>query len=421
MYLMPTLEDAILKLKVFIECKDIAEIIENLSTTLVSKEIDYKLIGSIRKKLNQILLDKQHDVTCKNGLLLKDVAYEALLSVAKGFPNNENDPISLEKINDQDQVVISTGDQFDIRSLVNYYNKNPIKAFYNPLTNLPLSERDSQHIKFIAAQTGNPIHTNTSVSLHFSIEEIQEIGYQIATGYSEAYQSIRVDHSFFRHNNGTNPVYINRGDMNFHLRSATESSISNGFFGGICRASISAAKVGMLGSLSTQFLHPVVIGLFGTLTHDEQLSYALTAACQSKLYYSSYFLLSMYEHAEVVGNFLGYTFLAGLAVEFFCSSRFGDILRRTSADPVKYRLILTSCILTLAALVTALTAVRIDPSITAKATFNYSFYIRLITAAAVSMAHSTIVGGVLGGSFYCLEKTLENIEGRNDNFHIPII
>lgn len=390
---MSPLSGVIEKLKVFIEFNEIPEAIECLTKQSDPEKINHHLIELTRKKLNKILLSEQFKTTSKKGLLLKDVVYDALIALAKIFPNNDEDPISLESIDEPYKIFISTGHQFDIRSLVLYYHTKPNRAFYNPFTNLPLSEQDKKHVLLFATQAVTRIGTNPLISSQMPIEEGRS---------ANAYRSSRVDHSFFRPNRG-------------NLTTTPDNSVANHFFSRIIQASIMHAHNSTLSYLSLQLVLSTVLYSLDA----KQFSESVWGAHAFNLHPSTYFLLSMYEHAEFSGNALNLVLLIMFTIKFFQNDQLREIVRKASLDPIKYGQIATISIFTIATLGIAWGATEIDPSLTKNLVGNHSFLIQLIAKLALCISHSTVTRGVLATSFSCLIKTLENIAEIDENSQRP--
>ncbi|MBI5448507.1 MAG: hypothetical protein HY939_07290 [Gammaproteobacteria bacterium] len=97
-------------------------------------------IAELRNQLNTIIADDTNNAIRKGNTSYADVAYNTLLALAEFSPLNEDDPITLESINANDRVVVSSGHQFNITALAEWVKTK--KEFVNPLTNLVFEPRD---------------------------------------------------------------------------------------------------------------------------------------------------------------------------------------------------------------------------------------------------------------------------------------
>ena len=130
---MPTLEDALLKLKIFIEYKDLPEIIENLSTILISKEIDYKLIDFIRKKqLSPTPFD-----------LLQDNLDNATVNIQSDLPDPEESLINRQKIAALKDIVSQLKPRYKALIELRYYKEYSYEEISSEL-NLPIGTVKAQ-------------------------------------------------------------------------------------------------------------------------------------------------------------------------------------------------------------------------------------------------------------------------------------
>lgn len=130
-------------------------------------------IEFLRREFDNIVNDANITNIELENLSLTDTAYRALLALADHYPTNDIDPMTLEEFDEEDRVNISTGQQFNIITLIDYHNARAYrgtgypgekyqndffretdkqKFLCNPLTNLPFSILDEQHIIEVAQQ-----------------------------------------------------------------------------------------------------------------------------------------------------------------------------------------------------------------------------------------------------------------------------
>jgi len=162
---MPSIPESIEQLSKFEEREDVSTILSEISNLETSTEIDEATSESLRSKLSKILSDDTTESVKKDSLSLADAAYNALLALAELKPINEEDPILLTEIAPGDRVVVSTGHQFDIKSLIKYHDTRDYRGstlhetsvskwLINPITNAMFSARDVAHIQSTAATKG---------------------------------------------------------------------------------------------------------------------------------------------------------------------------------------------------------------------------------------------------------------------------
>jgi len=158
-------KEAIKQLEKFSEREDISAILKILYELESSSGVEDEIIESLRRQLNAILIDKNSDDVTKGDLSLSDASYNALLALAEFSPINANDPITLDEIDKDNLVVVSTGHQFDIVELIKYHNtryyrgsslgeSSDSKWLLNPITNAKFSSRDVAHIQSVSEQKG---------------------------------------------------------------------------------------------------------------------------------------------------------------------------------------------------------------------------------------------------------------------------
>lgn len=148
------------QLEKFSEQEKISDIIIDLFivNTLPAAAIT-PAVERLRTQLTPLLAKK--DIK-KDGISLADVAFETLLALARYRPVNTDDPISLEPISFEDSVVISTGQQFSLTTLIQYHITRAArrgetaesKRLLNPLTNTRFETADEEHIIAVATERG---------------------------------------------------------------------------------------------------------------------------------------------------------------------------------------------------------------------------------------------------------------------------
>lgn len=77
----------------------------------------------------------------------------------------KTDPATMDEIDENDRVVVSTGHQFDINNLIHFHDARDYKGtegetpsskwLLNPLTGKSFSPRDVTHIRAVAKQKKN--------------------------------------------------------------------------------------------------------------------------------------------------------------------------------------------------------------------------------------------------------------------------
>lgn len=90
----------------------------------------------------------------------KQKIHQCLLKLAASWSINANDVATLSPIPPESRVVISTGHQFDIKSLAQWHNSRSLmcslheefKRLINPFTNQPMSALDAQHVLSVAGK-----------------------------------------------------------------------------------------------------------------------------------------------------------------------------------------------------------------------------------------------------------------------------
>lgn len=119
--------------------------------------------------------------TCKikfkdefNGLDVKTIATISLVVLAKHCPVNDEDPITLSEISEDDLFTTMNGQKFSLSSLINYHNTRDYrghkgeqygsKFLLNPLSNEPFLSDDAERIMLAAARSNITInHLSSSL------------------------------------------------------------------------------------------------------------------------------------------------------------------------------------------------------------------------------------------------------------------
>ena len=78
----------------------------------------------------------QNQTIRSGNLSLKDAAYNALLALAESHPINDVDPVTTDAIPRKNKVVISTGYQFDIETLAEWFREQARNRHLNNLQEL---------------------------------------------------------------------------------------------------------------------------------------------------------------------------------------------------------------------------------------------------------------------------------------------
>lgn len=160
-YTDPTLHQLIMRLKKFEASADVLKTLSSLEQ-LEDFNGDIDKISQLRKSLQSLLLSKDNLMESPE---LKDVTYDILLYLARKWPLNVEDPISLLDIKENEKIVLSTGHQFNIHTLIDYHNSRLYRGsglgeqannkwLLNPITNLPINLLDVRHIQKIAHSLG---------------------------------------------------------------------------------------------------------------------------------------------------------------------------------------------------------------------------------------------------------------------------
>ena len=104
-------------------------------------------IRALGSKCRALSSDESNEAVKNNdGFSFADDAYEASLVMAESAPRNTEDLITLEAIEPENKVFLSTGHQFDKESLTEYVKQKGFEGLENPVDRQPFSERDKQTI-----------------------------------------------------------------------------------------------------------------------------------------------------------------------------------------------------------------------------------------------------------------------------------
>ncbi len=142
---------------------DISDIITCLNNLELPGE-EGGIMGSLRIQLQAILSKNENNNIKRDGVSLSDVAYEILLVLAELKPINEIDPITQGEIDENNVVLVSTGHQYNIDSLIDYHNArlyrenldeySDSKFLLHPILNTKFDSRDVAHIQTVATEKG---------------------------------------------------------------------------------------------------------------------------------------------------------------------------------------------------------------------------------------------------------------------------
>lgn len=146
---MPSIKDAIKKLKPYKNDLRIDRIREELKVIYKAPKGGITTIGMEHIR---ILIQRLYP-EFENNKEISHALHTSLIAIAGVSPINELDPITSSPIRKKNQIVISTGHQFDLEKLIEFHNTRPLrteereKQLINPITNLPVSRLDADHIR----------------------------------------------------------------------------------------------------------------------------------------------------------------------------------------------------------------------------------------------------------------------------------
>ncbi len=156
--------DVVKPLFVYSEDIYIGSLIEKVVCKYENHERDIDaMVIEFRKALRELVGNNAMDYQSVYKMQLVHVANRVLLSLAEKYPFNDSDFLTYDAIADDVQIVVTTGHQFNIYSLLEYNNKRPLRAeesplairsLFNPLTNNFFSTHDSFKIIKKAEELG---------------------------------------------------------------------------------------------------------------------------------------------------------------------------------------------------------------------------------------------------------------------------
>ncbi len=169
---------------------DEAETLRTVSTNIMDLLVDIKREAADIEHDGSMSTEDKYNLKKINELL--DALHTKLIILANFKPVNQNDPITREAIEPNDKVVVSTGHQFDINSLVDYHNNRAYRGselgerdnsmfLLNPLTNQVLSDLDAKHV--IMAARARQIEINNLIPELFLFQ----------VGFSEEQKRMLID------------------------------------------------------------------------------------------------------------------------------------------------------------------------------------------------------------------------------------
>ncbi|MBA2654077.1 MAG: hypothetical protein H0U71_03295 [Gammaproteobacteria bacterium] len=161
-------ETALQELTKITQCEGIAEI-KSLLERLTSDTHDQdSLVEKLRKLLQTMLIEsilKQQNANANNSSA--DVIHNILILLAEFRPINDVDPIMQDTFKINNAVYISTGQKFNIKTLIKYHKMRDYKGhvlgeteegtkwLLNPLTNSRFLLRDALHIQRVVKKKTN--------------------------------------------------------------------------------------------------------------------------------------------------------------------------------------------------------------------------------------------------------------------------
>jgi hypothetical protein len=153
----PSIESAIEILMHFQDFPNISNCLLQLRAFEISKDV--KVVESIRTPLNNILFQQPEcDITVQGGYILGNAIRHSLLALAAAAPINVTDPISGKMIEESRRVVVSSGNQFDLLTFIDWHHtREPsqgelkFKQLRNPFTGEILPDHDFLWIRAVAA------------------------------------------------------------------------------------------------------------------------------------------------------------------------------------------------------------------------------------------------------------------------------
>jgi TPR repeat protein len=139
---------------------------------LLLKDLGKSILEDNNKKEQKLIVEKVRKIlysslNAEENYVLNnpDLIYDVLFYLAENWPLNKKDPIFLTKIEEQNRVVLATGHQFDIFTLIKYHHSRyyrgsdlkeqaDSKWLINPIINKKIHPRDVRHIQNVAESKG---------------------------------------------------------------------------------------------------------------------------------------------------------------------------------------------------------------------------------------------------------------------------
>lgn len=162
------------------------------------------ILSGLRKDLQGVMSNAQSQSTRAEGLSLYDSCYNCLLALAETYPINYEDCITQEKISAENKVVISTGSQFDIHALVEWFQTQAKEQRFknlgdffkagkceNPMTRQAFSAEDAGHVWQIASEKIPDINKDLSPASTQSDSPDQVGGVPLSPTIEEIISSLR--------------------------------------------------------------------------------------------------------------------------------------------------------------------------------------------------------------------------------------
>jgi hypothetical protein len=164
--ILPSIDSTLAILRNFESYPGIAECLDQLRILPKTEKVvlTEAATNNIRNKLANILTEKPEvDTVVSNHQILGNAIRHSLLALAVAAPLNPKDPILNAAIQADQQVVISSGHQFNLRALINWHNnrewfseetQQQSKRLRNPITGEIMPDHDFLYIRAVAAEQG---------------------------------------------------------------------------------------------------------------------------------------------------------------------------------------------------------------------------------------------------------------------------
>jgi hypothetical protein len=177
MMITPSISSAIEKLEGFTSFPDIdiSACLHKLRELNQPGRINPIVIADIRETLHNILSEKPVVHTIVNNYeILGNAILHSLIALAATLPLNERDPHLQKAIQEDRRVVVSTGYQFDLQSLIDWHNTREwteeekadrVKELRNPITDEVLPDHDFLYIRVVALDRGIMFFQNVESDL----------------------------------------------------------------------------------------------------------------------------------------------------------------------------------------------------------------------------------------------------------------